>query len=314
VLDFSIDTSGTPQDMQRRQKMADALLQEGMNTTPAAGGKYGGWLTAANRALAGALGGYQSGQLGNQERAGLAASARNFSSGLSGGTVGEPDSTPGNPPLATGVPMGMVKPGMPQPDTSEKVYTQDQLNPMDEPRGDARTKMIATLLGEEKPGSPESLGAANVIRNRAVDGGYGGDTPDAVVQSPNQFSPWNDQSGRDRMSRALQDPAQVAKANDTIDQTYGVGKYAAAGPNDPTEGKTHFYDPASIVPPNSVPKWAQGKQGQQIGKTLFFDDPNDSQTPPNAQMAKGQLPSRPIAQGPQVAQNGPRQRECSQLG
>jgi hypothetical protein len=305
VLDFSIDTSGTLQDVQRRQKMADALLQEGMNTTPAAGGKYGGWLTAANRALAGALGGYQSGQLGNQERAGLAASARNFSSGLSGGTVGEPDSTPGNPPLATGVPMGMVKPGMPQPDTSEKVYTQDQLNPMDEPRGDARTKMIATLLGEEKPGSPESLGAANVIRNRAVDGGYGGDTPDAVVQSPNQFSPWNDQSGRDRMSRALQDPAQVAKANDTIDQTYGVGKYAAAGPNDPTEGKTHFYDPASMVPPNSVPKWAQGKQGQQIGKTLFFDDPNDSQTPPNAQMAKGQLPSRPIAQGPQVAQNGP---------
>src|ERR1700674_1306971 len=133
--------------------MADALLQEGMNTTPAAGGKYGGWLTAANRALAGALGGYQSGQLGNQERAGLAASARNFSSGLSGVAGGEPDVTPGNPPLATGVPMGMVKPGMPQPDAGiakgstpdgwkgetapngDPVYTQDQLNPMDEPRG-----------------------------------------------------------------------------------------------------------------------------------------------------------------------------------
>ena len=56
MLDFSIDTSGTPQDVQRRQKMADALLQEGMNTTPAAGGKYGGWLTALNRGLAGALG------------------------------------------------------------------------------------------------------------------------------------------------------------------------------------------------------------------------------------------------------------------
>jgi hypothetical protein len=87
VLDFSIDTSGTPQDMQRRQKMADALLQEGMNTTPAAGGQYGGWLTAANRALAGALGGYQSGQLGNQERAGLAASARNFHPGYQGWRV-----------------------------------------------------------------------------------------------------------------------------------------------------------------------------------------------------------------------------------
>ena len=35
MLDFSIDTSGTPQDVQRRQKMADALLHadsEGLRT------------------------------------------------------------------------------------------------------------------------------------------------------------------------------------------------------------------------------------------------------------------------------------------
>jgi hypothetical protein len=298
VLDFSIDTSGTPQDVQRRQKLADALLQEGMSTSPAAGGQYGGWLTAANRALAGALGGYRSGQLANEERAGLNRSSQNFASGFAN-TPSPPTDTPAPPQLSG----AQAKSGI-APDNPEKVYTQDQLNPMDEPRGSDRTKMIATLLGEEKPGSPESLGAANVIRNRAVDGSYGGDTPDAVVQSPNQFSPWNDQAGRARMSRALQDPAQVAKANDTIDQTYGVGKYASAGPNDPTEGKTHFYDPGSMIPPNSVPKWAQGKEAQQIGKTMFLDDPDSGgATPPNAQMAQGQLPPR--AQGPQVAQNGP---------
>jgi Cell Wall Hydrolase len=312
VLDFSIDTSGTPQDMQRRQKLADALLQEGMNTSPAAGGQYGGWLTAANRALAGALGGYRSAQLGNEERAGLNRSSQNFASGFAN-TPSPPTDTP-SPLQLSGA---QAKSGIAPDNNPEKVYTQDQLNPMDEPRGADRTKMIATLLGEEKPGSPESLGAANVIRNRAVDGSYGGDTPDAVVQSPNQFSPWNDQAGRSRMSRALQDPAQVAKANDTIDQTYGVGKYASAGPNDPTEGKTHFYDPASMVPPNSVPKWAQGKQGQQIGKTLFFDDPNDSQTSPNAVQVASNDPSAVPGnaaptqgyavpgQGPRVAQNGP---------
>jgi hypothetical protein len=314
VLDFSIDTSGTPQDVQRRQKLADALLQQGMDTSAAAGGRNGGWLTAANRALAGALGGYRSGQLANEERAGLNRSSQNFASGFA--------NTP-SPPTDTPAPLQLsgaqAKSGIAPDNNPEKVYTQDQLNPMDEPRGSDRTKMIATLLGEEKPGSPESLGAANVIRNRAVDGSYGGDTPDAVVQSPNQFSPWNDQAGRARMSRALQNPGDVAKANDTIDQTYGVGKYASAGPNDPTEGKTHFYDPASMVPPNSVPKWAQGKQGQQIGKTLFFDDPNDPQTSPNAvQVASndpGAVPGNAAptqgyavpgqAQGPRVAQNGP---------
>jgi hypothetical protein len=325
VLDFSIDTSGTPQDVQRRQKLADALLQEGMSTSPAAGGQYGGWLTAANRALAGALGGYRSGQLANEERAGLNRSSQNFASGFAN-TPSPPTDTPaplqlsgaqaksGIAPNKGSTPDGWTGETAPNGDP---VYTQDKLNPMDEPRGADRTKMIATLLGEEKPGSPESLGAANVIRNRAVDGSYGGNTPDAVVQSPNQFSPWNDQAGRSRMSRALQNPGDVAKANDTIDQTYGVGKYASAGPNDPTEGKTYFYDPASMVPPNSVPKWAQGKQGQQIGKTLFFDDPNDPS--PNAvQVASndpGAVPGNAAptqgyavpgqAQGQRVAQNGP---------
>jgi hypothetical protein len=152
VLDFSIDTSGTPQDVQRRQKLADALLQQGMDTSAAAGGRNGGWLTAANRALAGALGGYRSGQLANEERAGLNRSSQNFASGFA--------NTP-SPPTDTPAPLQLsgaqAKSGIAPDNNPEKVYTQDQLNPMDEPRGSDRTKMIATLLGEEKPGSPESL-------------------------------------------------------------------------------------------------------------------------------------------------------------
>jgi hypothetical protein len=322
MLDFSIDTSDptaqggpvSPDSMKRKRALADALITQGADTSPLAGGTWAGLARVAKAAL----GGYENSQLDRQERAGMAASARNFSSGLSGLAGGEPDSTPGNPPLATGVPMGMVKPGMPQPagstpdgwkgETSsngDPVYTQDQLNPMDEPRGDARKKMIATMLSEEPAGSPSGLGVANVIRNRAVDGGYGGNTPDAVVQSPNQFSAWNGPGGAAKVAAYLQNPSAVAKANDQVDQAYGVGKYASAGPNDPTEGKTHFYDPQSMVPPNRVPSWAQGKEYQTIGSTRFFDDPNDnSQTPPNAQMAQGQLPSRSVVQGPQVAQNG----------
>jgi Cell Wall Hydrolase len=295
--DYSIDTSGTAQDVQRRQKMADALLQEGMNTTPAAGGKYGGWLTALNRGLAGALGGYQTAQANQADQANKQAGQNATNAYLTGmaGNSATQGSVPASlgaaqPPTSDAAASGIApKEGM---DPEGKPYTQDQLNPMDEPRGAARKNYLATMLGEEKAGSPEGLGVANVIRNRAVDGGWG-NTPDAVVQSPNQFSPWNDQAGRSRMASALQNPGNVAKANDQIDQAYGVGKYASAGPNDPTEGKTYFYDPQSMSPPNSVPKWAQGKQGQQIGKTMFFDDPNDnSQTPPNSQMAQGQLPGQ----------------------
>lgn len=304
MLDFSIDTSGTPQDVQRRQKMADALLQEGMNTTPAAGGKYGGWLTAANRALAGALGGYQSGQLGNQERAGLAASARNFSSGFSGGTAGEPDGTPGNPPLATGVPMGMVRPGMPQPDTSGKIYRNDESSPLDPPSGEDLKNLQMMVIGEAGNEPQQGkVGVASVARTRAVDGGYGGNTPTGVVTAPNQFEPFNTPAGRARMARGLMDPKQLASGNDAIDQAYGTGKYVSAGPNDPTEGMTHFYSPkgqAALGRP--APAWAGG-DSVTIGGHVF-NSPDDA-TPPNAQPARGQLPPRPIAQGPQVAQNGP---------
>ena len=161
--------------------------------------------------------------------------------------------------------------------TERKIYSNDEPSPLDPPSGQDRVNMIATALGEEKPGTPESLGVVNVIRNRAIDGGYGGDTPTGVVTSPSQFSPWNDASGRARMQRAMQDPAAVAKVSDAIDQAYGTGKYVNTGPNDPTDGKTHFYDPASMIPAGSAPAWARGKETQRIGNTLFLDDPDEPQ-------------------------------------
>lgn len=70
LMDFNIDTTGSPQDVQRKQALADALMKQGMDSTPAAGGKGGGWVTALNRGLAGALGGYQRGVAANEEQQG----------------------------------------------------------------------------------------------------------------------------------------------------------------------------------------------------------------------------------------------------
>lgn len=72
LTDYSIDTSGSPQDVQRKQALADALMKQGMDSSPAAGGKNGGWVTALNRGLAGALGGYQQGQARQEEQTGRA--------------------------------------------------------------------------------------------------------------------------------------------------------------------------------------------------------------------------------------------------
>jgi hypothetical protein len=76
MLDFNIDTTDPtaqggplsgPNSVRRKQALAAALMRQGMDTAPAAGGKYGGVLTALNRGLAGAFGGYQSGQLDREE-------------------------------------------------------------------------------------------------------------------------------------------------------------------------------------------------------------------------------------------------------
>lgn len=83
LTDYSIDTSGTPQDVQRKQALADALMKQGMDSSAAAGGPNGGWITALNRGLAGALGGYQRGAAANEEAQGRS-HAQQLAAGLLG--------------------------------------------------------------------------------------------------------------------------------------------------------------------------------------------------------------------------------------
>jgi hypothetical protein len=90
LTDYSIDTSGTPEDVQRRQKLAEALMQQGSDTSPAAGGKNGGWLTAMNRGLAGALGGYREGQARQEDQTNRAQANAQLVALLGGGSSPQP--------------------------------------------------------------------------------------------------------------------------------------------------------------------------------------------------------------------------------
>lgn len=189
----------------------------------------------------------------------------------------------GNPALGGATPAAMAAAPSPavsrvaaalassSPDTTGKIYNNDEPSPLDPPSGADRTNMIATILGEENSPAGQA-GVANVIRNRAVSGDYGGDTPSAVVQAPGQFEPWSTQAGRARMATAAADPTQVAPADAAIRGAYGEGGKA---PTDPTEGKTMFYAPAAQAAlGRPAPSWAQG-QGQMLGKTAFYDDNSD---------------------------------------
>ncbi|UQD69206.1 hypothetical protein JEY40_24635 [Bradyrhizobium japonicum] len=113
LTDFSIDTSGSPQDVQRKQALADALMKQGMDSTAAAGGPGGGWVTALNRGLAGALGGYQRGSAANEERQGRDSVRQQLAAALSAdgkitpqtmiGLASNPWATPGQTSTVTHV-------------------------------------------------------------------------------------------------------------------------------------------------------------------------------------------------------------------
>lgn len=90
MMDFSIDTTGSPEDVQRKQKLADALMKQGMDSTAAAGGPGGGWATALNRGLAGALGGYQAGAARNEEQQGRDTVRQQLAAALQGGAKIDP--------------------------------------------------------------------------------------------------------------------------------------------------------------------------------------------------------------------------------
>jgi len=178
--------------------------------------------------------------------------------------------------------------------TAGKIYENDEPSPLDPPSGADRQAMVQTILGEAGNQAPVGQQAvASVIRNRAVNGSFGGNTPQGVVQAPNQFEPWNTQAGRTRMAAAASDPAQAAQADAAIAAAYGEG---GGAPADPTNGALNFIAPkAQIALGRQMPAWAQGA-GQDIGDHRFFGGaPQTTQVaqadpaalPANSQPAQG---------------------------
>jgi spore germination cell wall hydrolase CwlJ-like protein len=181
--------------------------------------------------------------------------------------------------------------------TNDKVYANDEPSPLDPPSGNSRDMLARALLAEAGNQGPVGMQAvANVVRNRAASGNFGGDTVEGVLQKPYQFEPFNTATGRGKMAAMDPNSPRFQEALGAIDRAY-TG-------NDPTMGATHFYAPkAQAALGRPAPKWDNGT-GVDIGDHRFF---GGAGTP---QVTAGTSPTDVSAQSraPQPAPQQPDQR------
>lgn len=161
----------------------------------------------------------------------------------------------------------------PAASTAGKIYANDEPSPLDPPSGRDRDLAIRTIVGEAaNEGTRGQNAVASVIRNRAVNGGYGGDTAGGVVMAPNQFEPWNGGPAKDRMLALSPNDPKYQQAGQALDMAY-------AG-EDPTNGAVNFVAPkAQAALGRPMPAWAPPGQGQDIGNHRFFGSPSPPAAP-----------------------------------
>lgn len=238
----------TPEEIAAERKVAAALMRQGMDYSPVRH-----WSQGLARVAQAMMGGLDYRMANEAAKRNAEADQEIISSLLGGSSLATP-ATPSAAPSA----------GVPMASTSGKIYENDEPSPLDPPSGADKDMMVRTVLAEAANQSPEGqLAVANVIRNRAVSGQFGGDTVPGVIRKPNQFEPWNTAAGRSRM-------AAIDPNSPQYQQAAGLVELAYTGAADPTMGATHFYAPktqAALGRP--MPAWDNGT-GVDIGDHRFF--------------------------------------------
>jgi spore germination cell wall hydrolase CwlJ-like protein len=273
-IDFNADP-----DIALKRQFAALLMKQGMDTSPVQH-----WTQGAARLAQALVAKKQMGELkeeGTKTRKTLADT-------LLGNGAAEPAS-----------PAAPAQPLSPTSNTAGKVYANNEASPLDPPGGTERDMLARALLAEAGNQGPQGMQAvANVVRNRAVSGQFGGDTPSGVLQKPSQFEPFNTEQGRAKMAGMDPNSPQFQQALVAIDRAY-TG-------DDPTKGATHFYAPkAQAALGRDAPKWDNG-QGRDIGDHRFFGGAG------GPQVTAGMSPTDVSAQRAAPQQSSP-QRNAPQI-
>lgn len=281
----------TPEGYKMRRALAQEMMKTGLDSSPV----RSPWQGAARMANA-LIGGLAYNQAAQGELQGMNAQGEMWAKAAESlnPSLSQPISNPmGSAPQALGrALMPNTAPG--------KIYSNDEPSPLDPPSGKDRDMAIRTVYGED-PGK-SALAVANVIRNRAVSGQYGGDTPTGVVTAPNQFEPWSNPQAKARMMALQPGSPEYERLGGVVDSAY-------TGANDPTKGATQFYAPqAQAALGRPAPSWAQGP-AQDIGPHRFY---GGAQQPiqvaangpiiPDTNGAPPPAPQQPQMQPQQVAQ------------
>lgn len=123
-----------------------------------------------------------------------------------------------------------------------------------------RDLYIRTLIGEagNQPADGQAA-VAHVIRNRLLSGQFGGNL-NSVITAPKQFSTWNPGNPAGIMARNVPtDSPQYQRMGQIVDSVNG-GQIP-----DPTNGATHFYNPAI-----ARPDWGVNlSNSRQLGDHVF---------------------------------------------
>ena len=271
--------SGGEKQTTSRRRLAEALLMEGSQTTPI---KH--WSQGLNRVAQAMIG--QS-MLNDED-----ARARATEQATQAQLLSHPALAGGSPSIAPASPSAMPRP---MANTDDKIYAANEPSPLDPPSGVDRDMAVRTIIAESgnQPFNGQ-VGVGAVMRNRAVDGGYGGDTLPGVIQKPYAFEPHNTAQGRARMAAIDPNGPQYQTASRALDAAY-FG-------DDPTQGATHFVAPkAQAALGRQMPAWAKG-ESTTIGDHVFYSpDDAGSRLPANAQVAQGFNPPGQVAAPPQQA-------------
>lgn len=124
-------------------------------------------------------------------------------------------------------------------------------------------EIAARTIWQEARGEPEEgqRAVARVIVNRLRDGRWGGSLA-SVCMWRKQFSGWNDDDPNRVLACSLDD-----KSPSLIRFREFITEAMTGASPDPTQGATHYFNPAIVNPP-----WATGKKFVQIGNHRFITE------------------------------------------
>lgn len=268
---FGGNTQMSYEDLQRKRRIADAMIGQNSNAPR----NVGEGLAAIGRALAAraidkrvsarekelqsdadkmwqaALGGFDMGGMYGGSYSGSAAYA-------GGGQPYTPDATDPAEIGGGGYALGdsVASPEMVASPKGDLAMGVETYSP------DDREMLAKTLMAEAGGEGPQGMLAAGaVIDNRRKAGGYGNDWQ-GVIMKPGQFSAWNGVTGyaggKGGLNMAGMKPSQAAYQ---VADALLSGRY-----DDPTGGATHYYNPAA-----ANPAWGMqaGGEWQRIGNHVF---------------------------------------------